>query len=414
MAIKSGAMIHDIHGFVVDRIQTGGVSNMNIPEEKIRELGNWQNVATIRDTPDLSFDLESFDVSTELEALLTFVDPTTVVAGDSFNLDEAVPLDVISPFKPKAGLFTAEKGIIIPSLTLESSSYRFGVTSNATQQHTLRGDSVFFVDGSPYYQEYAGDGVTSTFNFAHTAIPYNYKGDTYYAVSVCVVDADGVYKRLFLGEGYTNTSTSITLLHAADDAPVGSTIRVCYGSTTIATYPQAGNNPSGHTVHEGVGVKPAALRGKDIDVYIGTNAATPVFEKWTSIQSVQLDRRVTLDADREFGNPQYVAQDYDQPDVTGNVVVRPRDLDDLWGKIHQVANVADGEIVGPLTSVGLPMEIRLTDPDTGNRLKTFYVPDARFKVPGVQGRVGQKTEVTFDWSSDSGQVLIYKGNRFGT
>jgi hypothetical protein len=65
VAIKAGQIIHDAQGFVVDRIQTGGVSNLNIPEEKIYELGNFFTVATIRDIPDLSFDLESLDVSTE-------------------------------------------------------------------------------------------------------------------------------------------------------------------------------------------------------------------------------------------------------------------------------------------------------------------------------------------------------------
>lgn len=406
MSIKAGAIIHDVHGFVVDRIQTGGAGQININEEKIYELGNWDSVGTVRDTPDLSFDLESFDVSTELEALLTFVDPTTVIDGDAFDLNDSTPLDVISPFKPGTNLFTVDHGLIIPYLTLENSTYRFGIRENATQQHTLRGDSFFFVDGAPYYEEFSGDGSTATFNLAQTAIPYNYAGDTLYVVGLCVVFADGTYRRLFFGEDYTNTTTSFTLLDAAGDSPAGSTLKAVYGSAAQANYPS--------TIHEGIAVKPAAVRGKDIDVYVGDAAATPTFTRWTSVQSFEVTRSVTLDADEEFGNPQYVGQDYDVPEVNGSISVRPRDNQDLWDKVYAVTNVSPGEIAGPLTSVGLPVELRVSDPDTGTRLKTFYIPDARFQIPGVQGRVQTKTEVTFNFTSDGGNLEISKGNRYGT
>lgn len=35
MAIKAGKIIHDVNGYVIDRIQTGGPDSLNIPEEKI-------------------------------------------------------------------------------------------------------------------------------------------------------------------------------------------------------------------------------------------------------------------------------------------------------------------------------------------------------------------------------------------
>lgn len=402
MSIKAGQIIHDAQGFVIDRIQTGGVSNLNIPEEKIRELGNFLTVATVRDIPDLSFDLESLDVSTEIEALSLGIDPTSVNAGDEFDFLDSKPMDVISPFKAGQGLYTIVKGIVLPYLTLESLTYRFGTRQNATQQMTLRGDSVYYIPGSPYYEEFSGNGVTTVFTLAHTAILYNESGDDVYALGVCVVKSDGTYQRLFHGIDYTDTATTFTLADATL-APAGSKIRVVYGSTTQATYAQ--------TVHQGTSVKPAAVRGKDIDVYVGSSAATPVFSRWTSVQNFEVTRRVNLDNDEEFGNPHYVAQDYDTADVTGTVTVRPRNPTDLWDKIHQVANVADNEVVGPLTSITLPVELRINDPETGDRVKTLYVPDARFTVPSVQGRVQQKTEVTFNFSSDEGQLLVYAGER---
>lgn len=387
----------------MDRIQTGGAGNLNIPEEKIYELGNWQSCGVTRDTPDLSFDLESFDVSVELEALLTFTDPSTVNDGDEIDLNNQVPLELISPLKIGNNLFGVERGIAVPFLTLESSTYRFGVRQNSSQQHTLRGDSYFYLDGAPYYEEYSGNGVSATFALSNTAIEYNYSGDTIHVVEVSVVYSDGTYRRLVFGDDYTDTTTDFTLADPANDAPTGSVIRVIYASATATSYPQ--------TVHEDSSVKPCAIRGKDIDVYIGTDAATPVFSRWNSVTSFEVTRRVTLDADEEFGNPQLVSQDFDVPDVSGTITVKPRDLDDLYGKIYEVANVPAGEIAGPFTSVALPVEVRITDPADGTRQKTLYIPDARFTIPSLQGRVQQKLEVQFGFSSEGGQLLVYKGER---
>jgi hypothetical protein len=402
LSIKAGQFLHVGNGFVVDRIQTGGASGLNIPEEQIYEVGNFQAVATIRDIPDLSFDLESLDVSTEIEALLTATDPATVVAGDRFVFTDAVPLDVISPFKSAKGAFDIIRGLAVPYLSLESATYRFGTRANATQAYTLRGDSIYYTQGTPYYQEFAASGA-GPYTLAHTALPFMSKGASVYVLSLCYVTSTGTFKRLYYGDDYTNTATTFTLTTAP---PGGSTIRAIYASATGTTYPQ--------TVHQGVSVKPAAVRGKDIDVYVGNADATPTFSRWTGVQSFEATWRVTLDNDEEFGNPHYVAQDYDIPEVTGTITVRPRDVDDLWDKIYAVTNVPANEVAGALTSVGLPVELRVYHPETGVRLKTLYIPDARFTPPSVQGRPQTKIEVTFNFRSDTGVLEVYQGNRAGT
>lgn len=405
MAIKAGQILHDAEGFVIDRIQSAGVGNLNIPEEKIYELGNYETVATVRDIPDLSFDIESFDVTCELEALITNQDPTALADGEEIDLNDYVPLNIISPFKSAQGQFDIVKGIAIPYLTLERSSYRFGVGQNSTQQHTFRGDSVFYIQGSPYIEEFTiTAGTSQTYSFANTAQVYNYGGDEYYGLDVMAkVAGTNTYKRLYLTDDYTNTSAGVTVLDDLDSEGYD-TLVVTYGSTTAATYNQ--------TVHEAPSsTSPAAIRGKDIDVYIGTADATPVFTRWTGIQSFEVTRSVNIENDEELGNARFVAQEYDTADVTGSITVKPLDPEDLWTKIAAVANVTTNEVAGPLTSTALPIEIRVTDPDSGNRLKTFYIEDARFTIPGAQGRVQSKLEVTFNFTSDGGNLLIYNGER---
>ena len=50
MALKAGSLLTTGNDSVlIERLQTGGPGTLNIPTEKIYELGNYESVATIRD-----------------------------------------------------------------------------------------------------------------------------------------------------------------------------------------------------------------------------------------------------------------------------------------------------------------------------------------------------------------------------
>src|SRR4051794_24175434 len=146
MAIKAGQILHAMNQFVVDRIQTGGAGNLNIPQERVYELGNYQSVGIVRDVPDLTFTLDVLDVSTQVEALLSgSADPeadalgTDGVTGSGYLLSAAGVVDVISPFKSTQGSYDIVKGVAVPQLTLEQAQYRYGLRQNAGENFTLRG-----------------------------------------------------------------------------------------------------------------------------------------------------------------------------------------------------------------------------------------------------------------------------------
>lgn len=404
MAIKAGQILHSIHGFVIQRIQTGGVSSLSIPQTLVYELGNFQTVGIIRDTPDLSFDLESVDVSCEIEAILTGQDPTTVVAQQKFDFLNCVPLDVISPFKSSNKTFDILKGIVVPYLTAEKIAYKFDIKNSAATTVTLRGDSVYYVPGTPYYQTFVNTGAT-TYNFAHTAIKYTESGSDFYAYSVTLLNTStGVSKRLFLNSDYTNTSSGFTLL--VDNSVAYNQIKVTYGSTVAATY--------GQNLNSGTSVLPAGVRGKDIDVYIGTSAATPVFSRWTGVQTFDVTWGVTLQNDQEFGNSKYVATGYDVSTVTGTIGVQSVDVTDLWNKIADVEGLAHNVTVGPNTFTALPVEVRISDPNSGQVLKTFYIPDAIFTIPSAQGKVQTNLNTNFPFQSVSGVLQVFNGTRLSS
>ena len=84
MALRGGQILHVGNGVtVIDRLQVAGSGDLNIPTEKIYELGNYESVATVRDIPDISYNMESLDVSCEMEALLT---DKPLATTDAFEL----------------------------------------------------------------------------------------------------------------------------------------------------------------------------------------------------------------------------------------------------------------------------------------------------------------------------------------
>lgn len=419
MAIKSGQILHVANQFVVDRLQTGGPGNLNIPQDRIYELGNYQSVGIVRDVPDLTFSADCLEVDTEVEAILTgAVNPYADAASTKYELAKAIPIDITSPWKSPYGQFASVRGVVIPALWLESAAYKYGLKDHAGETFSLRGDSIYFVPGTPWLDVAAGDGTTVAYTLVKgPALPYTESGATVHVLSVSV---DGV--RQTRGADFVDTATTVTFTTAPANSAV---IRITYGSATSGTWPQAGQSPYGagvgNLVHQGLAVKPAAIKGKDIDVYFSTLVAgSPVEVRWPDVQAATIDWKVTLDPDFEFGNPNAVDRDpTDVPAVSGTVELRPRSVERLFDRLSQITGVDPAQIIGPQASVAGALRVEIRNPESGGTtatpagtvLKTHYVPDARFTIPGYEGRTQQKMNNTLNWESDSGVLETYKGVR---
>lgn len=420
MAINGGQIIHTAGQFVIDRIQSAGPGDLSIPETKIKELGNYESVATVRDKPELQFNLETLDMTAEIEALLLGKeDPSTfptTVGSNEIDLNKSVPVDIMSLWKSKRGQFNIVKGVIMPFLSIDSATYRFAVGDNGTKSYTLSGDSIFYVPAVPKIKSFTLTSAT-TYTIPDTAIFYKPGGANIYITSAILInDTDGSHRRLsYEGaspgtSGYDCTATSITI--GGNMSTDYDRLQVTYGTLQATSYTQDGNDPYGHQVHEpNLAVKPAAIRSKDIEIYIGNNDPTPVFTKLTGVQSFEVTWSVTREKDEELGNDQAVANDYDVPEVSGSIELKAFDPADFFDKLAMFTGIPNTEIIGPNITVPLPVEARIKHPDTGARLATYYIPDARFQVPGYNGQVDAKQSSTISYSSEGGKLLQYNGSR---
>jgi hypothetical protein len=441
MSIKAGQIIHAVGQNVVDRIQTGGAGNLNIAKEKVYELGNYQSVGIVRDIPDLSFSLDCLDVSAEVEGLLCdsgLADPNADAANTVYDLSLAHPVDIMSPFKSVQGAFDVVAGVAVPHLSLESASYRYGLKQNAGEQYSLRGDSIYYVPGVPIQlvNPVVPNGSLTTFPFqvidpaapgtpvAVTALPYSEQGVTMFALNVSVYDpVTHTMTRMARGTDYTDTNASVVFTTAP---ATGTVVRIVIGvakdlTKTYAPYTYAQN------VAQGTTVKPAAIRGRDIKVYVtATGAGLPVVGssrnalEWKGVQSVNIDWRVRLDEDFEFGSTRAVARDFiEAPDVSGTIELKAVSATELFNKLRQITGVAAATVIGPQSATSLDVWVVLLNPDqgvggasagaTGDPLKVLKAEACRFDIPGYEGRASQKLISQLRFTSDTGGFKVVKG-----
>lgn len=421
MAVRAGQILFDIDGFVIDRIQTGGVNNLNINAEKISEVGDFYTVGIVRDIPDLSFEIQSLDVSTDIEALMCNTTPPNVSAGTgasptgtALSFLNTAPLDVSSPFRAANQQFNIVQGVLVPFLNLEQVQYRFGLRANAEETFTMRGDAIYYVPGVPVTETAPGTnaaGQTFTYHWG-PAIEYQELGQTFYCLSAWWYDpSTGLLIRLVHNQDYTDDQNGFTLT-AGVTIPVTATVHYCYGtaapsgSLPTPTHPFY-YGPNSNTPQT---VKPSAIRSKDMDVYVGV-AGNMV--RLTGVQSYESTWRVTLQSFEEFGNAHLRSNEFNFADVSGSLGLKGVNPYDTIAKIQNLIGIPTNQIAGALTYPQVQLECRLRDPATHNLLKTIYIPDAQFEAPPMSQRANQQLEFTMNFSGATGNMTVYKGERIG-
>jgi hypothetical protein len=423
LAVRAGQILFDIDGFVIDRIQTGGVNNLNINAEKISEVGDFNTVGIVRDIPDLSFEIQSLDVSTDIEALMCNSTPPAVSAGTGaspsptpLSFLSTQPVDVSSPFRAANQQYNIVQGVLVPFLNLEQVQYRFGLRANAEETFTMRGDAIYYVPGVPVAETAVGTNTAGqTFNFHWgPAIQYQELGQTFYCLSAWWYDpATGLMLRLIHNQDYMDSASGFTLLPGAVNIPTTATVHYCYGTAAPTGALPTPTRPFYYGPNSNIPqspVKPSAIRSKDMDVYVGV-AGT--MTRLTGVQSYDASWRVTLQSFEEFGNAHLRSNEFNFADVSGSLGLKGVNPYDTIAKIQNLIGIPSTQIAGALTYPEVQLECRLRDPETHNLLKVIYIPDAQFEAPPMSMRANQQSEFTMNFSGATGQMTVYKGERIG-
>jgi hypothetical protein len=418
MSVRAGSIITVAGRNVVDRLQSAGLGNSQVPIETVREVGNDLVVDKVPGEADFTFSMESWDVSTDLMAFLHgkignqlvtqppgFGDP----AGTEYRWENCQFVNITSPWKRDTGSAGGhiQAGLIIPGYYPTRLRYRFGVTDNAVQEVELAGGEFFYAETPPVEETGAGTGAVSTFSTSESARAFREGGalgTSWHRVFGVILD--GVLQ--VRGVDFTESivaadigQSAVATITFATPPPNGAQVRFCYFTETAKVLPQA--------VNADATVKPGAVRGRNIVIRIdrdGANLRLP------GVQTMELEATIEGEVEREMGNPEITGRSVNGTDASGTVTIRPKDIGAFFNALSEVTGVANDEVFGFFNTNSVPVDIEIQDPkDPGTILKTIYVEDGQFQPPGTPARVNSATDFAMQFNSVNGTFSEFKGER---
>lgn len=407
MSIRAGDILHVAGQNVLDRIQQGGLGNVNVPIDVIREVGNVEVVDKIPQEPDFTFTLQSFNVGTELMAFLTgksgaqasgSFPGSTDPSGTEYNWLNCVFVNIASPWKnPATGSAgVVEAGYLIPGYYPTKYSLNFGVTEDAGQKCELSGGSYYFAEAAPREEKFEGNGATKEFETTDVTVKYRkggVEGTEFRNVFGILVNGqlqtEGVD---FTVSGGAGSKAKITFTEAPANA---ADIRCAYFTTAAKSFPQS--------VHASSQVLPGAVRGRNIVIKVNG-------ERVGGGQSFTLDASVEGEVERELGTEDIISYVVKGTDCSGTFTIRPKSRAEFFNVMNKITGVSKAEVFGWFNNNTVKLDVLIQNPKKPSEiLKTVRVTDAKFQPPGEQAQVNSATDFQLAYQSVSGTFAEFKG-----
>lgn len=419
MSIRAGSIVTVAGRNVVDRLQSAGLGDANIPIDTIREIGNDLVVDKVPGDADFTFAMESWDVTTDLMAFIHGRIGNQVVNqppgyddadGWEYRWEGAEFVNITSPWKRNVGSAGGNiaAGLLIPGYYPTRLSYRFGVTDNASQTLELSGGSFYYAQAAPVEETAVGDGATATYTTSEAARALRLGGPAGTTFQrVFGVLAGG--RLMVRGVDYDETTAAAgaasgvaSIVFRAGSIPAaGALVRFTYFTEVAKAYPQA--------VNADALVKPGAVRGRNIIVRLdpdGANVRLP------GVQTFELNATVDGEVERELGNAEVTGRTINGTDVTGTVGIRPKDIPGFFYMLNLITGRDPDEVFDYFNQESVPVAIDIQNPkNVGEIIKTLYVADGQFQPPGTPARVNAATDFNVTFNSVNGSFSEFKGGR---
>lgn len=417
MTVQAGHIIHVANRNLIDRLQAAGLGDARITNEVVRETGNMLVVDKVPTDPDFTFGMTSWDMSPEVEAMMTGRLAASNAAnagagegdpdGTEYKWEDCQNINILSPWKSAvndaAGAIVA--GVILPNYYFTRYRARFGVTDASSIELELAGGDYYMAEFAPVEEHLTGDGVEDAFITDEPAAAHRIggAGGTTFKY-VFGVQVDGV--PMIEGTDFTVTGgaappgpyTPVTVTFAAARLPaIGAKIRIAYFTSTAQALPQA--------LHPSTVIKPGQVRGRDIEVQVAR-------VKLPGAQSAELEATVDSTVTRELGTREIIGRTITGRDCTGTVTIQAKDSAAFFDVLNRVTGVARTEVFSWLNQNQVALDIVVHNPkNPGEVLKTVYVSDAQFTPPGQSVTVNEPVDFSFRWESIRGSFSVFKGER---
>jgi hypothetical protein len=363
--------------------------NTDKPSTDIDELGNRLHAGTVEDVPAITTTFQAMDVGVKLFSVLTGTDYQAYPAS-GVSISAIKDIDVVVHVK-SASVEDYIKMAHARQCAVRDFTFTYSVDAESTEEYTVVGSQKRWFKNDVYVEKF----TTGTTSFTLSETPVTLKnGDEMLAVIL-----DEVYlEEVAAGPATGEYSVAGTTLTTGDSRT--SQVVVVYSAAPAGTN---WSDVSDDTM-------PAAIRGLDVPVLLAAGGIDRV-------QSVTLNGTFNPEAVRELGNRDIVGYQLQVPAVTGTITVLDTDTELI--ALFTTGQLSPGGVtefgMSELTASGIDLEIKLQDPaDTTSPytvLKTVYIPEITITSEGLTSNVNQNSQQTFDFKSNTGELIVYSGAR---
>lgn len=366
----------------------------NIPTTDIDELGNPRHAGTVRDIAEVTASIQAYDVSIKLFAALTGTNPNSYPGG-GVDISELGDVDIIGVIRDQSVADYA-KSVHLRRCRVDSFTFTYSVDGEATEEYTFMGSEKRWFKHDIIVDNYTSAN-SSPLSLSATPlqlknsnfiISYVQDGNYYTEVTVAPTAGEGEYRRV--GATIVTPDAIVTYAVAVYHANTGSNLWTDINDQSI----------------------PAAVRGKDIPVYIDAG-------RIDRVQSVTIRGTFPVERIEEMGNANVAGYITQVPQVTGDLTVLDTDFELI--SLFTTGNTSSSDTEFQLceyTAEDISLEIRILDPSdscelpgSGTVLKTIYIPAITITSEGHTTNVGGSAQQTFGWRSTTGECIIYSGAR---
>lgn len=433
MSIPAGHIITVGSLSVLDRLQDAGLQNPKVPTETVRETGNDLVVGKVLTEAAFTFQMTSWDVSCDLMAMLngkhgvlakgaSFAD----AAGTAYHWENCQFLNVACPWARDTGTEGGDisSGVIIPAFYPTALAYKFGVTANAEQTVTLDGGAYYMSDGHGGFEPKTENTAYPIEEFAEPseaeseaakgklivetkekALVYRVGGhgsEKYrhvFGVLVNgVIQQEGVD---YVEEGGANpdvANTKVKIKFISFPESGKNVVRFVYFSDKAHKIEQS--------VHATTVVKPAAVRGRNIDILLGEKGEIVLH----GVQDFTLNATHTGQVQREMGYQDPIGYDETGIDCNGSITMNPKEESALYNALSQLTGIDRDEVLGYINEYPVPITAAIYNPAKPSELiKSISIEDAIFQPPGTMAKVNTPLSLPITWESLSGTFEEIKG-----
>lgn len=381
------------------RVQRADVG-ATLPNTPVKELGSNKLVGRIFDIPEVTATVNSFDVGARTAFTLAGVDWAAAASGTRIEAQDIKYVCLVQTFKGALTSTDIARTLYVPGAKLERFSYNYSVGGDATEEFSFSAVARRWLK----YDVAIASGTVSASGILTFTPAARVLNDGTYVLSVFASGIGYVPHENITADSSTSVTFDTTVV--APGTPVVITYHSDLTNQWDYTYNFAHIPPSYTPVPD----QPVGVRGWGVELYLVQSGQSNV--RVYRAQTCTIQGQYPNTKVQELGNESLVGYIDDIPDVTGTLDIIQSDFkvqetlsnDDAHAGDNWDADQLGTGDWGLLVKVFRRGASRSADPE-----KTLWLPKLDITQEQNQAQVGQDSRVTFNFSSRTNQVYIYKG-----